>query len=254
MEEQGVNLNFKDKLSLNVQRFVGWITFPCWASICIFLMRFIGRYRVLGIREVRRRFKQLMRSADGPLLICANHLTKIDSAIINWSLASIWSYMRSFRFFSWNLPERARYEKNPILRFICYLGSCIPVDRGGDRDAVGKAIDKLAYLMQKGHAVTIFPEGKRSVDGKLDAHDFSYGVGRLLRAVNNCQVLCIYLRGTSQEKSSGIPRIGDRFYMDMAVIKPESIYSGLRATRDIASQIVKQLTQMEQVYFATGRQ
>ncbi|MBN1689054.1 MAG: 1-acyl-sn-glycerol-3-phosphate acyltransferase [Candidatus Omnitrophica bacterium] len=253
MEDSQLALKFWDKFSLHLQRIIGWLTFPIWGGICILLLRLVGRYRIERIREIRRRFKEIQRVTRGPIIICANHITKIDSALINWGLASVLSYMKSFRFFSWNLPERERYKNNPVLRLVCYLGSCIPVDRGGDRDGVQKALDKLTYLLRKGHAITIFPEGKRSVDGKVDDETFSYSVGRLLKSVRDCKILCVYLRGHKQNKSSGIPKIGDRIYFDMEVIEPESDFSGLRETRDLAAQIIQQLARMEQAYFATSR-
>ncbi|MFQ5638895.1 MAG: lysophospholipid acyltransferase family protein [bacterium] len=244
-------MKLRTKMALRIQRWVGWITFPAWGSILIGLMRFGARYKVVELREIRKRYKQLKRSQKGPLLICANHLTKIDSAILNWSFASIWSYMRSFKAFSWNLPERANFYNNSILRILCYFGSCVPVDRGGSRDAVKKSLDKITYLLKKGHPVTVFPEGGRSRSGRVDTEGFTYSVGRLVKKVENCQVLCVYLRSHKQETYSNIPRRGSRFYLNMELMKPTSPYRGLRATREIAAQIVNKLTQMEEVYFAS---
>lgn len=251
--QQDIKISLRDRVALKTQRIIGWITFPIWGTFLILVMRIVGRYQISKIREIRKRYKELIHSTKDPILICANHLTKIDSALINWSLASVGSYMMTFKVFPWNIPERARYEGNIFLRFICYLGSCIPIDRGGDRDTVKNSLDKLTYLLKKGDAVTIFPEGKRSRDGKLDYKNFSYGAGRVLRTVKNCKVLCIYLRGEAQKKYSGIPKIGEKFYFDMKLIDPKSIYTGLRATRDIAQQIINQLKIMEQTYFAGCR-
>jgi len=249
-----MELTFRTKLALKIQYWLGWITFPAWGGLFIALMRFGARYRVNGMREVRKKFKQLKRSADGPILICSNHLTKIDSVILNWSFASLWSYMRSFKYFSWNLPERANFYHNVVLRTICYLGSCIPVDRGGDREKVKKSLDKVTYLLQTGHPVTIFPEGTRSRSGRINAEGFAYGAGRLATSVQNCRVLCVYLRSNKQKTYSSIPRPGSKFYLDMELLEPKSPHSGLRATRDVASQIIHKLQQMEQQYFATAGQ
>jgi 1-acyl-sn-glycerol-3-phosphate acyltransferase len=252
--EDPIKLSFKERFSLALQRFFAWATFPCWGAIVIALIRFVGWYRIEGIRKVRRHYKQLARSSRRPIIVCANHLTKIDSAIINWSLASMWEYFRSFRLYSWNLPERARYAKNIFLRFLCYIGSCIPVDRGGDRNAVKKSLDKLIYLLQKGHTITIFPEGQRSRTGAIDAENFAYGVGRLVQKVKDCRILCVYLRGYSQKEFGGVPRIGERFYVDTSVVNARSEHTGLRAARDIATQIINELRRLEQGYFAACRQ
>ncbi|MFQ5606138.1 MAG: lysophospholipid acyltransferase family protein, partial [bacterium] len=200
-----MDLKFKEKFALKIQYLVGWVTFPFWGTFLIALMRFVRRYKVQQLREIRRHYKQLKRSVEGPIIVCSNHLTKIDSVILNWSLASIFSYMRSFKIFSWNLPERAHLNQNFILRVLCYLGSCVPIDRGGSRNAVKKSLDKVIYLLKKGHTITVFPEGGRSRAGRIDLDSFTYGVGKLVNKVKDCNVLCVYLRGHNQEEYSSIP-------------------------------------------------
>jgi len=249
-----MELTFRDKFALRFQRLAGQITFPSWGALIFFALRFVGRYRVQKIRVIRRRYQRMLKQTTGPIIVCANHLTKIDSAIITCSLASFWSYTKSFKGFSWNLPERARYTRNIFLRIICYLGSCVPIDRGGNRNAVKKSLDKLIYLLRRGEPVAIFPEGKRSCDGKVDTQDFSYGVGKLINSVKNCRVLCIYMRGDKQKRDSAFPKIGEKIYFSMKMIKPYSTHEGLRATRDFARQVIQQLKMMEHTYFALYRQ
>lgn len=250
MSKENSELTFTDKLALKTQRMLGWITFPSWGTFYYFVIRFVGRYRLMELRTIRKRYQQMVKRANRPVAICANHLTKMDSALITRSLASIWSYMRSFRLFSSNLPERARYANNLFLRLNCYLGSCIPVDRGGNRYSVKKSLNKLIYLLRQGETAAIFPEGKRSRDGIVDESDFSYGVGRLISSVKNCNILCIYMRGRGQKTYSSVPRWGEELYFEMKTIKPKSVYQGLRATRDLAKQVITQLKHMEQHYFA----
>lgn len=246
-----MNLHFKDKLFLRLQHYTGWITFPVWGTALIAALRFFYRYKIPELRQIRKTFKELKKQAQGPILICANHLTKIDSAVLNWSFASIWSYMRSFKVFSWNLPERANIYHSIFLRVVCYLTSCIPIDRGGNREAVKRSLDKVAYLLKRGHPVTIFPEGERSRTGRINIERFTYGVGRLVNQVKDCNVLCVYLRGHDQRYYSSIPTRGSTFYMNMELIKPKSQYSGLKATKDVAHQIIEKLVHMEQSYFAS---
>lgn len=253
MENDNPGLSLRDKAGLLAQRFLGWITFPFWGGLAIFCMRFIGRYKIQHLREIRRQYQEILKQTKGPVILCANHLTKIDSALITWSLASVWFYFNSFRCFAWNLPERNRYFGNFFLRLACYLGSCVPIDRGGPRNRVQKSLNKIRYLLKKGYTVSIFPEGKRSLSGKIDGGDFSYGVGQLIKAVKNVRVLCIYVRGYGQKKSSGIPKFGEKFYINMTAIQPRSIYKGIRATKDLAQQVMEQLQRMEERYFALCR-
>ncbi len=113
-----MDLKFKEKFALKIQYLVAWITFPLWGTFLISLIRFMRGYKVQQLPEIRRHYKQLRRSAEGPIIVCSNHLTMLDSLILNWSLASIPSYTRSFKTFSWNIPERDYLDQNLILRII----------------------------------------------------------------------------------------------------------------------------------------
>jgi len=243
-------LSFLDRMTLSVQNWIGWASFPIWGGGVIGAMRLIKHYEIEDLQDVRRRYEEIRRSAGGPLLLCVNHLTKIDSAVLNWGLASVGAYMGDFRRFSWNIPERARYYYHPLLRMICYLGQCVPVDRGGSREAVRKSMAKVTYLLRRGYPVTVFPEGARSRSGRMETKEFSYGPGRLLRQIDRCSALCVYLRGHNQEVATTLPPRGAKFYLKMELLSPESRHTGLRATRDYAAQIVEKLRQMESAYFA----
>jgi len=247
-------LKLSNRMSLYAQSIMGWATFPLWGGGIIAAMRLFKRYQIDGLAEVRHRFDEIRRSAKGPILLCVNHLTKIDSVVLNWALASVSSYMRDFRRFSWNMPERARYHGHPVLRMLCYLGQCIPVDRGGSREAVKQSLEKVSFLLRRGHMVTLFPEGSRSRSGRVDTEGFSYGPGRLIRQLEPCTALCVYLRGHNQVDATSLPPRGAKFYLQMDAFQPTSAQNGLRATRDIAAQIVHKLSQMEQAYFAARGQ
>jgi hypothetical protein len=113
-------------------------------------------------------------------------------------------------------------------------------------------LDRLTYLLKRGDAVSIFPEGGRSRSGRVEIDRMQYGVGRLAKAVEPCDVLCVYLRGRGQQAYSDLPRRGEEFYVDLTAFRPETTQTGLRATRDIASQIGEKLVAMEEAYFGPG--
>jgi len=97
----------------------------------------------------------------------------------------------------------------------------------------------------------IFPEGTRSRTGQVNTKDFSYGVGRFIKDVPDCKVMCLYLRGDGQDSYGTIPKFGERFTMLMSVLEPDRTEdSGLRAGRYYAKQVIKMLAQMEEDYFA----
>ena len=98
----------------------------------------------------------------------------------------------------------------------------------------------------------IFPEGHRSRNGRVDTENYAYGVGRILQEVPSAKVLCVYLRGEHQETYGSQPRWGDKFYLDMELIAPASEQKSLRGGRDISSQIIAKLVEMEHKYFAAA--
>ena len=65
------------------------------------------------------------------------------------------------------------------------------------------------------------------------AEAVTYGVGRIVKELPGCRVLCVYLRGDGQESWSALPRKGERFRVETEVIEPKSDARGLRASLDI---------------------
>ena len=80
----------------------------------------------------------------------------------------------------------------------------------------------------------IFPEGGRSRTGRVEPDSATYDVGRLIRSVPGCRVLCVYMRGEAQRAYSDIPARGERFRLSLCEIEPKSGHTGLRASRDVA--------------------
>jgi 1-acyl-sn-glycerol-3-phosphate acyltransferase len=127
---------------------------------------------------------------------------------------------------------------------------CIPITRGGDREEVRRTLETCDRLLSTGHAVLVFPEGGRSRTGRIDTENFAYGVGRFVKNLDRMKILCIYLRGDRQETWSACPKPGDTFSMAVEVFEPERLTTnGLKAQRDYAAQIVRQLSRMEERYF-----
>jgi hypothetical protein len=219
----------------------------------IFLAIKLMRYRVRDLSKTRKEVRALLAKHKGPWMICPNHLTMIDSVVLAYAMAPLHRYMLNYRILPWNLPESANFQSNVFLAIICYLAKCIPVSRGGDRKKMKSTMDKCTYLLEKGERLLIFPEGKRSRTGRVDTENFSYGVGRLTNNNSDCHVMCIYLRGDGQDTYSNIPRFGERFTMHIEAFKPHTERKGLKAQRDCAEQIVKQLARMENDYFDRQR-
>ncbi len=244
----------KSEVFLQVQYFIGRITIFFIAPLYFLITRLLF-YRVHNIKEIRRQCAEELSKHKGPWIVCANHLTMIDSFLLTYAIFSFGSYLKDYIKIPWNLPERSNFQKNIILAVFCYLSKCIPVDRGGPREKTKKLLEKCTYLMHTGQNIMVFPEGGRSRTGRVDKEGFSYGVGRFVQDVENCKIMCVYMRGDNQVTYGFIPAWGEKFYVEIEVLSPERMQDvGLRAQREYAAQIIDHLAQMEEKYFVVHRQ
>lgn len=245
-EAEALSLSAAEQGRLLRQRWVGRVLAPLWVPLASVVLRFGFGYRIAAVRELRERYAAERRESDAPLLLCANHLTLIDSFLVAWALGTPGSYVRDFGALPWNTPERANFAASWWLRLGTYLMKCVPISRGGDRNEIAASLARVAYLLRSGDVTLIFPEGGRSRSGRVEIESAAYGVGRLVKAVPGCRVLCVYLRGRGQGTWSSFPRRGEVFDVSLASIEPKSDRAGLRGSLEIARQIVGQLARMEQ--------
>jgi 1-acyl-sn-glycerol-3-phosphate acyltransferase len=147
------------------------------------------RYRVVG--KVPR---------TGGILVAANHASYFDIPLLGCGMTRrAWYLGRSDLF-----PVRGL---NGVLKWLGW----IPLKLGRpDR----KAFDKAIALIKQGKVVVIFPEGGRSLDGRL--RDPKPGLG-LIVAQTGCPVVPAYLKGTFDVLPSGARR--PRF-------RPVTVYFG----------------------------
>ena len=181
--------------------------------------------------------------------MCANHLTRVDSILIAIALGSPWRYVTRYGSLAWNTPAQENFANTWYMRVVVYLAKCVPVSRGGDRRAIGVVLSKITWLIGIGEVALIFPEGGRSRTGRVDADAVTYGVGRIVRALPDCRVLCVYLRGEEQKSYSFLPARKDRFRVSVQSMEPKTAMRGLRGSLDVSKQILTQLADMERRHF-----
>ena len=209
------------------------------------------RYRVENAAEIRKAYRALVKKNDGPILLCANHLTMVDSAILAWALGGSWWYIFNYRRVPWNLPEYNNFASDWFSRLAVWVTKCIPIMRGGPRKQVSGAIKRVQHVLARGDTALIFAEGGRSRQGRVQEGSAAHGMGRIMNAVGGCKALCVYLRGDRQKTWSTVPARGETFHIDFEFFQPESLHRGMRRSRDLAQQIVAQLARMEESYFAS---
>ncbi len=247
-----MNASARDKIKLFLQRlysylFIMLLLYP----IGLIWLKFVRRYKISELHAVRKKMQALKNEINGPLLICPNHLTFLDPILIPIALESFTTHALQFHTLPWNIPKKS-HANNLLFRFVYWIGKTIPIDREASTEIKNHTMNVATYVLSRGEYVLAFPEGTRSKSGRVDQENFSYGVGRLLRAIPNAHVLCVYLRGDSQREACNFPSKGEVFSCALRLIKPQTEFQGLRAERDLSRQVIANLAEMERDYFTNN--
>jgi hypothetical protein len=236
------------RLRLHVQRAVSFALAPLWIAALLAWLRLVSGYRIEDAAALRARYRELRRSG-APILVCPNHLTMLDSALVAWALAGPTAYLRDFGALPWNLPDRTNFASRWWSRALVYVLKCRPIDRGGRRAEVGAILDEAAWLLRRGEALLVFPEGRRSRSGRVERDARSFGPGRLIAAAPGCRVLCVHLRGERQQAFGLVPPRGDRFHVQLDCFEPRSEQAGMRRALDLTQQVLERLAALEERHF-----
>jgi 1-acyl-sn-glycerol-3-phosphate acyltransferase len=243
---------------------VRWQALVCRAlllpfgGMLILLMKIWRGYKIENLPAIRAQFKDIWEEKklrDAPLLICANHLTFIDSALIIWALASNFWYFFNYKAFTWNLPAGDFFKQKLRYHLTLYLTKCIFLDRKGTPAHKNAVLNLCCYLLEKGNVVLIFPEGQRSRTGFFENEKLRFGAGKIISSLENPQILCLYLRGDKQESFSNYPPKNSRFHLKMKLLTPvvTGEISNKRASVEVVKQIGWALKEMENEFFAETR-
>ena len=247
-------MTFVEKGLVHLQYALGRLTSIFLVPLYFTAIRLRG-YRIHDLERVRDEWSRFFQEHKGPWIVCANHLTMVDSVILAYTMLSLPNQIIRFHLVPWNLPERTNFQRNPLLTALCYLAKCIPIGRGGNRDEMRKTLERCQYILSRRQNLLIFPEGGRSRTGRVNLENYSYGVGRFVKACDGYRLLCVYLRGDRQETYGSIPRFGEQFTVTLEeLVLQESGLRGLRAQRDYSTQIIQRVAKMEEDYFDVRRQ
>lgn len=234
---------------LAVQRTAGQILSPVTTLAVHGFLRAHLQLTLEDPGEIRNFYRDLNRDRTTPLLLCANHLTLIDSALIAWALGDPLGYVTRFRNLPWNLPEARNFAKTRIQRAMTYVYKCLPITRGGARSGIATTLAQFTHILNRGDTGLVFPEAGRSRTGRVEVDNAAYGVGRVVRALPDCRVLCVYLRGDRQQSYSDFPTTGDHLRTRVRLIEPKTDHRGVRGSLDIARQITQTIADLESEHF-----
>ena len=150
------------------------------------------RIKVVGRENIPRR---------GGFIVAANHQAEVDSFVLAWVLRRF-----ALRFYAkayyWRIPG----GRGKIVRWFFDNTGQIPMDRSGGKESKD-GLSRGAQLLTRGGVLGVYPEGTRSVDGKL--HKGKTGIARTVREAR-VPVLPIGLIGTDKVNPVGskFPRPG----------------------------------------------
>lgn len=188
------------------------------------LARVIYRPRVEGSENV---------PLDGPVIIASNHLSFIDSIAIPVAAPRPVQFMAKSSYF-----EGTGFTGWLSRTFFSSIGA-IPVRRGAGQAALD-ALDQQRQLLEDGRAVALYPEGTRSLDGRL--YKGRTGVA-FLALQTGAKVIPVGLVGTDKAMPKGakLPsmrhRITVKFGEPIDVSKHGAANSG-RARRQATDEIM----------------
>lgn len=239
-----MSLSFKERLKIYFHIFFSYLFLPLALLLNAIFISFIMRYRIRNLADARKKFADLTKQQyQNPILICLNHLTYIDSYILVNTLIPYYKMLFSYSKLPWHMIEYG-YVSHIYMFF-----KAIVVKRMGTREDIKRSLEEVKFLLNKGNMVIVFPEGTRSESGRVNVNEFQYGIGNIIRDLQNVEVLTIYFRADKQLKKSKLPPYKSVFDVQFKLIKPTTSYSGLRASKDLAGQIVYTLHEMENQYF-----
>ncbi|MDQ6918968.1 MAG: 1-acyl-sn-glycerol-3-phosphate acyltransferase [Candidatus Dormibacteraeota bacterium] len=141
-------------------------------------------------------FTQLGRDRvprQGPLLVCANHISTLDPPLVPAFLP---------RNDSWSMAKAEYFEKGRLQRWIFTAFHAFPVIRhSADRAAIRRA----ATILREGNVLVLYPEGTRITSGGL--HRPEPGAG-FIATLSGAPVLPVAITGSREVFGKGfkLPR------------------------------------------------
>jgi len=185
--------------------------------------------------------------AEGPAILCPNHISFIDSVFLALSVPRNISYV-----------GKSEYMDSWKTKYIFPAMGMIPIDRtGGSKSAA--ALETAARVLRKGELFGLFPEGTRARDGKI--HKGRTGAARLAIEIG-APIYPVGITGTDliQPPDAKVPKLFKSCTIEVGrPIRPERYaamperHRALRAMTDEVMFEICQITGVEYVNTYAGK-
>jgi 1-acyl-sn-glycerol-3-phosphate acyltransferase len=132
-----------------------------------FLMRFLAWLLVHSIYRVEKSGLENIPE-QGPAVLVCNHVSFVDAVVIMAACRRPIRFVMDHNIF-----------RTPVLNFIFRTGGAIPIASGRESpETLERAYDEIAQALAAGDLVCIFPEGRITDTGELNA--FRSGISRIV--------------------------------------------------------------------------
>ena len=149
--------------------------------LCSPVFRFCWRLDVEGLEHI---------PAEGPAVICPNHISVIDSFLLPWALPRPITFV-----------GKAEYLDDWKTKRLFPALGMIPIDRRGG-DQARAALAAARAVLERGDLFGIYPEGTRSRDGRL--YKGHTGAARLALETGS-PIIPVGIVGTREIQPPGAP-------------------------------------------------
>jgi 1-acyl-sn-glycerol-3-phosphate acyltransferase len=143
------------------------ISIYIYTKVPEFFLRFVIYMLAICMYRVRTRGEEHI-PAEGPAVIVGNHVSFVDWMFI------LAASPRPIRFVVF-----APIYYSPFLHWLFKMAKAIPIDsEKANPVAFARAFDDVAFALERGELIGIFPEGKLTGDGSVDT--FRRGIERII--------------------------------------------------------------------------
>jgi 1-acyl-sn-glycerol-3-phosphate acyltransferase len=194
------------------------------------LVRKIYRPRVDGVEHV---------PAEGPVLLASNHRAALDTGMITFATPRQVKFLGKAEYFA------GKGLKGKLMAgFLGGLGY-VPVERGNAQAGLA-ALEAARKVLDAGGVFAIYPEGTRSLDGRL--HRGHTGVAALALATG-AKVVPVAMFGTEKLQPNGarIPRLAKiaiRFGEPLDFSRYEGQDSSPAIRRSVTDEIMYEILEL----------